>query len=155
VLYTMQQIEACLERAISIDVEKPFHQHGCTLTVYYAGHVMGAVMAHCQIGPASVLYTGDYNMVADRLLGAAKVPRLRPDLLITESTYATTLRDPRRARERKLLDLIHSTVRQGGKVLVPVYAVGSAQELSLLVHSYWKRMRINVRLSCQVADSHA
>lgn len=101
-------------------------------------------MMHCTIGSASVLYTGDYNMVSDRLLGAAKVPRLRPDVLITESTYATTLRDPRRAREGRLLDAIHGIVKNGGKVLVPVFAVGSAQELSLLIDSFWQRMHLKV-----------
>jgi integrator complex subunit 11 len=113
---------------------------------YYAGHVIGAAMIYCTIGSATVLYTGDYNMVSDRLLGAAKVPRLCPDVLITESTYATTLRDARRSREGKLLDAIHSVIKNGGKVLVPVFAVGSAQEMSLLIDSFWQRMHLTVRL---------
>ena len=143
-LYTQQQIDACLERVVAINIEEPFHLPGVTLTAYYAGHVIGAAMMHCTIGSASILYTGDYNMVSDRLLGAVKVPRLRPDVLVTESTYATTLRDPRRAREGKLLDIIHHTVRNGGKVLVPVFAVGSAQEMSILIDSFWQRMHLKV-----------
>jgi integrator complex subunit 11 len=131
---------------VGISIEEPFHLPGLTLVAYYAGHVIGAAMIHCTIGSASVLYTGDYNMVSDRLLGAAKVPRLYPDVLITESTYATTLRDPRRSREGKLLDSIHSIVKNGGKVLVPVFAVGSAQEMSLLIDSFWQRMHLTVRL---------
>lgn len=129
---------------MGINIEEPFQLPGLTVTAYYAGHVIGAAMMYCTIGSASVLYTGDYNMVSDRLLGAAKVPRLRPDVLITESTYATTLRDPKRAREGKLLDSIHSIVKNGGKVLVPVFAVGSAQEMSLLIDSFWQRMHLNV-----------
>lgn len=34
----------------------------------------------------SVVYTGDYNMTPDRHLGSASIERLRPDLLITETT---------------------------------------------------------------------
>jgi hypothetical protein len=46
---------------------------------------------------------GDYNTAADRHLRAAALPRLRPDLLISESTYATTLRDSKKTRERELI----------------------------------------------------
>lgn len=89
----------------------------------------------------SVLYTGDYNMTPDRHLGAARTQlRLRPDLLITESTYATTLRDSKRARERDFLRNIHQCVAGGGKVLIPVFALGRVQELCILVEGYWKRM---------------
>jgi len=47
---------------------------------------------------------GDYNTTPDRHLGAAQMERLRPDLLISEATYATTLRDSKKSRERSLLD---------------------------------------------------
>lgn len=86
-----------------------------------------------KVGSESVLYTGliltisklmfsfyfvgDFNMTPDRHLGAAHVPySIRPDLLITETTYATTIRDSKRARERDFLKKIHDTVLNGGKV---------------------------------------
>jgi integrator complex subunit 11 len=46
----------------------------------------------------SVVYTGDYNSNADRHLGAAEIPKLRPNVVITETTYATTIRDTKRDR---------------------------------------------------------
>ena len=56
-------------------------------------------------------------MTPDRHLGAARVlPGIRPDLLISESTYATTIRDSKRARERDFLRKVHDTVMSGGKV---------------------------------------
>ena len=84
--------------------------------------------------------SGDYNTAPDRHLGAAHIERLHPDLLISESTYATTLRDSRRARERDFLQAVHDCVSKGGKVLVPVFAVGRAQELLLMVEEHWGRM---------------
>ena len=59
---------------------------------------------------------GDYNMTPDRHLGAAWIDRCRPDLLITESTYATTIRDSKRCRERDFLKKVHDCVEKGGKV---------------------------------------
>eukprot|EP00892_Ulva_mutabilis_P010145 jgi/Ulvmu1/7502/UM037_0046.1 len=146
VLYPMEDVSKSLARATGVNLEETINLCGLRCTAYYAGHVMGAAMFHCQTGSTSVLYTGDYNMVADRHLGAAKVPRLMPDIVITESTYATTLRDPRRMRERKLLEAVHATVKDGGKVLIPVFAVGSAQEMSLLIDSFWQRMHLDVPL---------
>jgi hypothetical protein len=86
------------------------------------------------------LYTGDYNMTPDRHLGAAWIDYCEPDVIITESTYATTVRDSKRARESALLKKIISCVRSGGKVLIPVFALGRAQELCILLESYWRRM---------------
>ena len=59
---------------------------------------------------------GDYNMTPDRHLGAAWIDKCRPDLLITESTYATTIRDSKRCRERDFLKKVHDCVDKGGKV---------------------------------------
>ena len=59
---------------------------------------------------------GDYNMTPDRHLGAASIDKCRPDLLISESTYATTIRDSKRCRERDFLKKVHDCVDKGGKV---------------------------------------
>ncbi len=66
------------------------------IKAYYAGHVLGAAMFYMKVGTDSVLYTGDYNMTPDRHLGAAWSDKCKPSLLITESTYATTIRDSKR-----------------------------------------------------------
>lgn len=50
-----------------------------------------------------VLYTGDFNSNSDRHLGAAVIDKVHPDILITETTYATTIRDSKRLREREFL----------------------------------------------------
>lgn len=78
----------------------------CHLDVQTISTLMSSVHNDCasiilnrRIPLASFL-TGDYNTTPDRHLGAAHMERLRPDLLISESTYATTLRDSKKSRER-------------------------------------------------------
>lgn len=83
-------------------------------------------------------------MTPDRHLGAAEIDRCEPDLLISESTYATTIRDSKRARERDFLKKVHDCVDRGGKVLIPTFALGRAQELCILLESYWERMNLKV-----------
>uniref|UniRef100_A0A8D2P4M4 Integrator complex subunit 11 n=1 Tax=Zosterops lateralis melanops TaxID=1220523 RepID=A0A8D2P4M4_ZOSLA len=112
------------------------------IKAYYAGHVLGAAMFQIKVGCESVVYTGDYNMTPDRHLGAAWIDKCRPDLLITESTYATTIRDSKRCRERDFLKKVHETVERGGKVLIPVFALGRAQELCILLETFWERMNL-------------
>ena len=73
-------------------------------------------MFHIRVGAQSIVYTGDYNMTPDRHLGAAWIDKCRPDLLITESTYATTIRDSKRCRERDFLKKVLDCVEKGGKV---------------------------------------
>lgn len=90
------------------------------------------------------MYTGDYNMTPDRHLGSAWIDNCKPDLLITESTYATTIRDSKRCRERDFLLKIHDCIEKGGKVLIPVFALGRAQELCILLETYWERMNLSV-----------
>lgn len=103
---------------------------------------VGAAMFWIRVGNQSVVYTGDYNMTPDRHLGAAWIDKCRPDLLITESTYATTIRDSKRCRERDFLKKVHECVDRGGKVLIPVFALGRAQELCILLETYWERMNL-------------
>jgi integrator complex subunit 11 len=83
-------------------------------------------------------------MTPDRHLGAAWIDKVRPDVLITESTYATTIRDSKRARERDFLKKVHSCVASGGKVLIPSFALGRAQELCILLETYWERMNLKI-----------
>ncbi|KAL3997799.1 Integrator complex subunit 11 [Acanthocheilonema viteae] len=142
--FTSQMIKNCMKKVIAINIhEKIDVDNELSIRAFYAGHVLGAAMFQIVVGSESVLYTGDFNTTPDRHLGAARVePGLKPDILISESTYATTIRDSKRARERDFLKKVHDTVSNGGKVLIPVFALGRAQELCILLESYWERMNL-------------
>lgn len=167
--FTIQNIKDCMKKVIAVNIHQTLKlcDGEVEVTAYYAGHVLGAAMFHVKVfsspGGAvvgetrfstgsqphthashsvSCLYTGDYNMTPDRHLGAAQIDKLKVDLLITETTYATTIRDSKRLREREFLAKVHKTVDQGGKVLIPVFALGRAQELCILIETYWERMNL-------------
>ncbi|KAJ4783344.1 hypothetical protein LUZ62_034590 [Rhynchospora pubera] len=143
--YTYENIIHCMNKVIPIDIKQTIQvDKDLLIRAYYAGHVLGAAMIYAQVGEEKMLYTGDYNMTPDRHLGAAQIDRLSLDLLITESTYATTVRDSKYLREREFLKAVHTCVAAGGKVLIPTFALGRAQELCILLDDYWERMNINV-----------
>lgn len=47
--------------------------------------------------------------------------------MIVESTYGTQHHGPREVRERNFLDKVVNTVKKGGRVLIPIVAIGRAQ----------------------------
>ncbi|XP_060071309.1 integrator complex subunit 11-like [Ylistrum balloti] len=143
--FTSEMIKTCMKKVIAVNLHQTMQvDDEMEIKAYYAGHVLGAAMFHIKVGQQSVVYTGDYNMTPDRHLGAAWIDKCRPDLLITESTYATTIRDSKRCRERDFLKKVHNCVEKGGKVLIPVFALGRAQELCILLETYWDRMNLKV-----------
>lgn len=100
--------------------------------------MLGAAMFMVDIAGVRVLYTGDYSREEDRHLRAAELPQFTPDICIIESTYGVQLHQPRIVREKRFTDVIHSTIAQGGRVLIPAFALGRAQELLLILDEYWE-----------------
>ncbi|CAL5081354.1 unnamed protein product [Urochloa decumbens] len=143
--YSYEDILRCMKKVIPLDLKQTVQvDKDLVIRAYYAGHVLGAAMIYAKVGEASMVYTGDYNMTPDRHLGAAQIDRLKLDLLITESTYAKTIRDSKHAREREFLKAVHKCVSGGGKVLIPTFALGRAQELCMLLDDYWERMNLKI-----------
>lgn len=141
--FTSQMIKDCMKKVIAVNLHQSVKvDDELEIKAYYAGHVLGAAMFQVKVGSQSFVYTGDYNMTPDRHLGAAWIDKCRPDLLITESTYATTIRDSKRCREMDFLKKVHETIEKGGKVLIPVFALGRAQELCILLETFWDRMNL-------------
>ncbi|KAI4292610.1 integrator complex subunit 11 [Pancytospora philotis] len=140
-IYTSDDIKRCIERVTPVNMNETVEVgEDFVITPYYAGHVIGAAMFHVRIASKSVVYTGDFSTQSDRHLASAWIDRLCPDLMITESTYGSVVRDCRKSKERKFLQLIHSCLKRNGKVLIPIFALGRAQELCLLIDAYWERM---------------
>ena len=145
--FDKQDILKAMQRVTSVALHQEcLVKPGLTLKAYYAGHVLGAAMflARAHHDQYKVVYTGDFNATPDRHLAAAWIDPCAPDLIITESTYATLVRESKRRRETQLIRRILSCVKKDGKVLVPVFAVGRAQELCVLLDNVWRRLGLQV-----------
>ncbi|KAK4662492.1 endoribonuclease ysh1 [Podospora pseudopauciseta] len=130
-LNTFPQIEA-------IDYHTTHTISGIRVTPYPAGHVLGAAMFLIEIAGLNIFFTGDYSREQDRHLVSAQVPKgVKIDVLITESTYGIASHVPRLEREQALMKSITGILNRGGRVLMPVFALGRAQELLLILDEYW------------------
>ncbi len=114
------------------------------ITFYNAGHILGSAIIHIHIGEGfhNVIYTGDFKFEASRTLDPAVSRFPRAETLIMESTYgATPVQFTRQESEQLLANYIKQTLERGGKVLIPVPAVGRAQEIMLVLnHLFSSRM---------------
>ncbi|MEE9376712.1 MAG: beta-CASP ribonuclease aCPSF1 [Candidatus Lokiarchaeia archaeon] len=110
------------------------------LTLHNSGHILGSSMIHLHFGKGdyNFVYTGDFKFQKTRLLEKAAVKFPRVESLLIESTYGGPQdRIPsRQESEKELKQILNSTLKRGGKVLVPVLAVGRAQELLIVLEEY-------------------
>lgn len=136
-LYTDEDLMSSFDKIETIDYHSTIEVEGIRFTAYHAGHVLGACMYMVEIGGLKVLFTGDYSREEDRHLKVAEVPPTKPDILITESTFGTATHEPRLEKENRMMKNIHSTILKGGRILMPVFALGRAQELLLILEEYW------------------
>ncbi len=136
--YTSKDIKACVKHVIPLD-------YGVTtdisptikLTLHNAGHVLGSSIAHLHFGDGlyNLAYTGDIKFESSRLLEPAVSQFPRLETLIIESTYGgfDDVLPSRDKAERNLLNIVGQIIDKGGKILIPVFGVGRAQELMLVL----------------------
>lgn len=136
-LYTESDLEKSMDKIETINFHEEKDVNGIKFSAYNAGHVLGAAMFMIEIAGVKILYTGDFSRQEDRHLMAAEIPPIKPDILITESTYGTHVHEQREERESRFTSLIHEIVNRGGRCLIPVFALGRAQELLLILDEYW------------------
>ncbi|KAM0253848.1 hypothetical protein ACHAQJ_007132 [Trichoderma viride] len=137
-LYTEQDHLNTFPQIEAIDYHTTHTISSIRITPYPAGHVLGAAMFLIEIAGLNIFFTGDYSREQDRHLVSAEVPKgLKIDVLITESTYGIASHVPRVEREQALMKSITGILNRGGRALLPVFALGRAQELLLILDEYW------------------
>jgi len=113
------------------------------LTLHNAGHTLGSSILHIHVGEGvhNVVYTGDFKFMHTMLLEASTVSFPRVETLIMESTYGSPedVMPSRVEVEQRLAKVVNDTLNRGGKVLIPVLAVGRAQEIMLILNELMEK----------------
>ena len=112
------------------------------LTLHNAGHILGSSIIHLHIGEGlhNVVYSGDFKFGRTMLLESASSVYPRVETLIIESTYGgpEDFMPEREGVEERLTSIVNETTERGGKILIPLPAVGRAQEIMLVLDRYMK-----------------
>lgn len=112
---------------------------GLTATWFHAGHIAGAAMIGLASAEGRVLISGDISISPQRTVDGARPPRFGADVLILESTYGGRLHANRHVEEQRLAETVAAITAAGGKVLIPAFALGRAQEILLTLGEYQRR----------------
>ena len=116
------------------------------LTFHNAGHILGSSIAHFHFGEGfhNIAITGDIKFENTSLFNPANKRFPRLESLIVESTYGGKLdfQPPRKTASKELKEIINRTIERGGKVLVPVFAVGRSQEVMITIEKLMRNGEI-------------
>jgi len=144
--YSARDVNEVIKHCITLPYGKPTDiSPDVTITLNNAGHIMGSATVHLNIsGAHNILYSGDYKYARTQLLDSAVSMYPRVETLITESTYGNTtdVMPDQQSVYRGFTESINKTLTDGGKVLVPVPAVGRAQEIMLVMAKEMKEGRL-------------
>ena len=144
--YATRDVNEVIKHCITLPYGKPTDiSPDVTITLNNAGHIMGSATVHLNIsGAHNILYSGDYKYAKTQLLDSAVSMYPRVETLITESTYGNTtdVMPDQQSVYRGFTESINKTLMEGGKVLIPVPAVGRAQEIMLVMAKEMKEGRL-------------
>ena len=116
------------------------------LTLYPSGHILGSALVHLHIGEGllNIVYTSDFKFARTALLDPANHKFPRVEVLIMEGTYSgpDDILPDRIETEMRFIEIISKTFRRGGIALIPVLAVGRAQEVLYVLKKAMNRKLI-------------
>jgi metallo-beta-lactamase family protein len=100
---------------------------GASVTFRRAGHILGASTVDIAWQGRRIVFTGDLGRYDDPIMFDPE-PVSAADFLVTESTYGDRVHEQTDPAD-VLAGIVEATVRRGGTVVVPAFAVGRAQTL--------------------------
>ena len=109
------------------------------LTFHNAGHILGSSICHFHIGEGlyNIAFSGDIKYERTWLFNPSVNHFPRIEALIVESTYGgrEDHQPSRREATDRLKDIIRTSIKKKGKILVPVFAVGRSQEVMIVIEN--------------------
>ena len=142
-LYSERDVKQIMRQAITIpygtvtDISPDIK-----LVLANAGHILGSALCHFHIGNGNhnFVYSGDIKFGKSILFEAAHWNFPRAETLLLESTYGAKedIQPTRQEVESAFINAINNTLADGGKVLIPIPAVGRAQEIMMVIDHYMK-----------------
>jgi Cft2 family RNA processing exonuclease len=133
--YEPRDVTAALEALIAVEHGTTRRVGELTVELFPAGHILGASGVVVHAGTRRVVVSGDVSKTAQYTVGGIDLPSSakRADLLLLESTYAGQgRRRPRSVAVGEVVEAASAVAAMGGRLLVPAFAFGRAQELAML-----------------------
>jgi metallo-beta-lactamase family protein len=119
---------------------------GVTVTFHDAGHILGSssVELRCAVSgrePVRIVFSGDIGQW-DKPIIRDPSPLAAADFVVIESTYGDRMHKDAGDIATQFAQVINDTVRRGGKVVIPTFAVERAQEITFHLAQLVRQNRI-------------
>ena len=142
-LYTLADVQQTASRLLGHDYHRPWELfEGVTVEYFDAGHILGSALTTIELASNGrrhrIGMSGDLGRPARRILHD---PEVHPgvDTLVLESTYGDRTHTPSEETEKALVEIVDKTVARGGRVIVPSFALGRAQEMVATFYDLCRR----------------
>ncbi|MBN1385649.1 MBL fold metallo-hydrolase [Candidatus Woesearchaeota archaeon] len=131
--YHKADMKRVFSRTKILDYGREELQESMRFRMDSAGHIPGSAITTVDMDGRKIMYTGDIRLSDTLLLEKANVQG-SPDVLICETTYGNKLQNDRQGEIREFIQAIRKTLKDGGSVIIPVFAVGRAQEVIMMIY---------------------
>lgn len=146
-LYREADVISAMEQFVTVSYRRPmFITADTEVSLYDAGHILGSSLAHVTVTgengeKTSIGFSGDLGRKNKPII---RDPSLIPpvDYLIMESTYGDRLHEPAEDVLESLARIVGRTVKQGGKLIIPAFAVERTQDIIFFLHMLADKGRI-------------
>jgi metallo-beta-lactamase family protein len=132
-LYTVEDVQRTMPLVEEVAYEEDLAiAEGLTVRFRDAGHILGSAMIEVagreNGGPRSVVFSGDIGQWDKPFVRDPSVFE-KADYVIMESTYGDRDHEDPKSIDELLGETVRETVRAGGNVVIPTFAIERAQEL--------------------------
>ncbi|SDG20551.1 RNA processing exonuclease, beta-lactamase fold, Cft2 family [Sinosporangium album] len=137
-LYRRGSVEAAARRCEELPYGVECLIGDVTVELFPAGHILGAAGVVVRAGSQRIVVTGDISGFRQETVDGYAIPRSarEADLLVMESTCCAEDHAPRETRVNDLVRAVEEVYAGGGRVLIPAFALGRAQELALIMRTH-------------------
>ena len=137
-LYSLRDAIAVQDLMVGFPYRRIFHlRKHLAVEFLEAGHILGSATVDLRVsegGNQRLVFSGDIGRSGLPIVRDPEPPVGPIDTLIVESTYADRRHEPFDDAESKLAAAVKRVASRGGKVLIPAFALGRAQELIYSLH---------------------
>jgi len=138
-MFSIGELKRTLERLQPTPYFEWVRDYRFAFKLLPAGHLLGAASVLIRSGGRQVLHTGDVSNVATPVVDPVWLPHPNTigeiDAVVSEATYGDTQLPARKEQVRTFLQAIGETLRGGGRVLIPSFALGRAQEITQILQT--------------------
>ncbi len=139
-IYEEHHVENAILNFLPCDYNEEMElTHNVKVILKDAGHVLGSAICEILVKTSrgkwsNIVYTGDLGNV-DRCILKDPAQVLRGDFVIMECTYGDKIHKENE-KSKELLNIIESTIKKGGNVVIPSFSFGRVQEIIYMLNSF-------------------